>query len=237
MERNQTERIFSLAEMTDRVGVFRDRAEAGDVLARMLGAYARSDAILLAIPAGGVPVAARIASALQLPLDVAVVSKMTPPWNSEIGYGAVAFDGSVIVNDLAAADMGLSADDIAAGVRQTTAKVQRRLRALRGDRPMPGLAGRTVLLVDDGLASGFTMLTAVAAIRRAGATAIVLAVPTAHADAIARVVDKVDALHCPNIRHGWRFAVADAYHNWVDVQERQAAAILRVYAVTIEPAP
>lgn len=101
---------------------------------------------------------------------------------------------------------------------------------LRGGKPLPDLAGRTVILVDDGLASGFTLLTAVEALRKAGAGEIILAVPTAHAESAVRLARKVEAIYCPNVRGGWQFAVAEAYVRWTDVSEDEAAGILAASA-------
>src|SRR3989344_8560714 len=100
-------KIFDLPEMRNRGQVFRDRTQAGDVLARMLGALRGTDALILAIPAGGVPVASGVANQLNLPLDLAVVSKITLPWSPESGYGAVAFDGAVRLNQELIAVLGL----------------------------------------------------------------------------------------------------------------------------------
>ena len=158
--------VIEMAELRDRVSVFRDREHAGDTLARMLNRYEGSRAILFAVPAGGVPVAAVMAERLRLRLEVAVVSKITLPWNTEAGYGAVAFDGSVLLNEDILARIGLAREQIEEGRRTTLEKVQRRLRKFRGDRPLPDLEATTAILVDDGLASGFTMLAAVGALRR-----------------------------------------------------------------------
>lgn len=219
--------IVELESLRDRAPVFADRAEAGRVLAGLLEGYRGSDALVLAIPAGGVPVAAEVARALGLPLDVAVVSKILLPWNTEAGYGAVAFDGTVCLNRTLVDQLGLTAEEVAQGVAETRAKVERRLARLRAERPSPPLAGRPVILVDDGLASGFTLMSAVEALRRAAAAEIAVAVPTGHAQAVERLASCVDRLYCANLRAGRRFAVADAYRHWHDVPEEEAWALLR----------
>lgn len=218
--------LIEIAPLHDRLQVFRDRAHAGAVLAEMLGVYRGRDAIVLGIPAGGVPVAAVIARAFNLPLDVAVVSKLTLPWNSEAGYGALAFDGTLRLNETLVARAGLSAAEIADGTARTRAKVARRMQLLRGDRPFPQLAHRTALVVDDGLASGFTLGVAVEALRHQGAKRIVVAVPTAHVGAAQRIAPLVDTLYCPNLREGLSFAVADAYEEWSDVEEDTLVELL-----------
>jgi predicted phosphoribosyltransferase len=218
--------------MRNRGRVFRDRAQAGTVLAGMLGEFRGADTLVLAIPAGGVPVAAEIAKQLSLPLDLAVVSKITLPWNTESGYGAVAFDGTVRLNQELIVALGLSPELVQEGIARTQEKVARRVRQLCGDHRLPDPSRRTVILVDDGLASGFTMHTAVDALHRLAAGKIIVAVPTGHAEAVARVAATVDALYCPNIRQGMSFAVADAYEQWTDVSEATVAGILRSFSST-----
>lgn len=223
-------RIFDLTEMRNRGRVFRDRAQAGEVLAGMLGEFRGTDALILAIPAGGVPVAAEIAQRLGLPLDLAAVSKITLPWNTESGYGAVAFDGSVRLNQDLIAALGLPAATVQEGIARTKEKVARRVQQLCGDRPLPALTGRAAILVDDGLASGFTMHTAVDALHRLAARRVIVAVPTGHANAVARIAAAVDSLYCPNIRQGLSFAVADAYEQWTDVSETTVAEIMQMFS-------
>jgi putative phosphoribosyl transferase len=218
--------IHDLPEFRDKTRVFEDRSDAARVLAKMIEDLRGSNAVVMAIPTGGVPVAAGIAEDLGLPMDVAVVSKITFPWNPEAGYGAVAFDGTVNLHEGMIFNMGLVETDISQGKQQTLEKVRRRLDAFRGDRPFPDLRERTVVLVDDGLASGMTMETAVEALHRAGAKHVVVAVPTGHEAALQRVSDKVDEVFCANVRGGWGFAVADAYRRWTDVRESEAQEIL-----------
>jgi putative phosphoribosyl transferase len=223
-------KIIDLRELRNRVQVFRDRASAGKVLSGMLKAYQNSDAIVLAIPAGGVAVAAAIARELNLPLDVAVVSKITPPWNSEVGYGAVAFDGTIILNEKFLSRLHLSQQEIQKGIRKTEEKVARRIKMLRGDRLLPQLR-RPIILVDDGLASGFTLRVAIKALRQAGCQQIILAVPTAHEESIQRVGGEVETIYCPNLRGGWQFAVADAYEHWRDLDEQEVIEILKEFNI------
>jgi putative phosphoribosyl transferase len=219
--------IIDLLQLRNRIGVFRDRSDAGKVLAGMMESYHNANAIVLAIPAGGVPVGAIIANKLELPLDVAVTSKITLPWNPEAGYGAVAFDGMVKLNEGLISYLGLSHREIRQGIERTTQKVQQRLKTLRGDCPLPELSGRTVILVDDGLASGFTMRTTVEALHKTQAEQIVIAISTAHEESLGHLIHEVDAIYCPNIRSGWSFAVADAYQYWSDVEEKEIEEILR----------
>jgi putative phosphoribosyl transferase len=226
MRTDDQSNVFELPELRNRLHVFADRPKAGAVLAQMLGAYRNGAALVLAVPAGGIPVGAAMARELRLPLDVAVVSKVTLPWNTEAGYGAVAFDGTVRLNEALLPRLGLSAEDVSDGIARTREKVRRRVESLRGDRPLPELSGRPVVLVDDGLASGFTMQVAVEVVRKAGAEEVILAVPTGHADAVRRLSRMVDVLYCANIRGGRTFAVADAYKHWYDLTDEEIERIL-----------
>jgi predicted phosphoribosyltransferase len=192
----------------------------------MLREYGASDAIVMAIPAGGVPVGKVLAEKLNLSFDLAVVSKITLPWNTEAGYGAVAFDGSVRLNHDLVARIGLTEKQIKEGIDRTSKKVAYRMRSLRGERLLPDLSAQQVILVDDGLASGFTMHAAVEALQKIGATSIVIAVPTGPQSSVERMTSEVDILYCANVRSGWSFAVADAYERWSDVDEKELASLL-----------
>jgi putative phosphoribosyl transferase len=218
--------IHELTQLHDRVGVFRNRPHAGQVLADMLAPYRQTDSLVIGIPAGGVPVAAEIARRLTLPIDVAVVSKITLPWNSESGFGAVAFDGSVHLNEALIPHLHLSAADIDDSVAKTTAKVKGRVQGLCGQRARPHLTGRTVIVVDDGLASGFTMQVAIETLHKQGAEQMIVAVPTAHTKAADKIRAHVAELYCPNVRGGWSFAVADAYQEWYDVDDAEVSRLL-----------
>jgi predicted phosphoribosyltransferase len=218
--------VFERPEFRNRVRVYRDRAHAGVVLAAMLGQFRGGGRLLLAVPAGGVPVAAVVAEALRLPLDVAVVSKITLPWNTEAGYGAVAWEGTVKINHGLAERVGLDDETIRLGVDETTLKVGRRVERFRGSRGRLEIEERQTVLIDDGLASGFTMLVAMSAIEAAGGLPPVVAIPTAPDDTVARIAERAEAVYCPNIREGRPFAVADAYEHWSDVPEETAAEML-----------
>jgi predicted phosphoribosyltransferase len=204
---------------------FRDRAHAGRELARMPAEFRGTPAIVLAIPAGGVPVGKAIAEALGLPLAIAPVSKVLYPWTTESGFGAVAFDGSVWLDEARLAGHGLTPAQVERAVAEARAKVERRL-ALFGATSR-AVDARTVILADDGVAGGSTMRAAIAALRRQGATNIVIAVPTAHQDALAELAKVADATYCANVRAGRSFAVADAYGEWRDIADDELVALLR----------
>jgi predicted phosphoribosyltransferase len=218
--------VHEVSSLRDHAPVFRDRTHAGAVLAGMLEPYRGGGALVLAIPAGGVPVAAEVAHCLGLALDVAVASKILLPWTTEAGFGAVAFDGSVWINEEAVLGYHLSRADVQRSTAAARAKVERRLDRLRGERPFPALAARPLILIDDGIASGSTLRTAIAALRRHGPGEIVVAVPTGHLHSTRLIAQFADAVYCANIRGGSRFAVADAYDEWRDIGEEEVAAIL-----------
>lgn len=206
---------------------FRDRAHAGRTLAKMLEEFRGAAALVVAIPAGGVPVAAALASELGLALDVAPVSKVLYPWTTESGYGAVAFDGSVWLDESRMSGHGVSAAQAERAVAEARAKVERRLARLRDARAPLALDGRTVIAVDDGIAGGATMRAAIAALRRAGAPSVVVAVPTAHQNALDAISKLADAAYCANVRGGVSYAVADAYAEWRDLGDDEIAALLQ----------
>jgi putative phosphoribosyl transferase len=211
------------------VGVFRDRLQAGKILAGMLDSFATTEATVLAIPSGGVPVAKGIAEHLRLALDVLVVSKITLPWNTEAGYGAVAFDGTVRLNEKLLPHLALKEQEIQQGIEKTFGKVSSRVKRLRGERAFPDLSNQPVVVVDDGLASGFTLLVGVEALRKIGASQIIVAVPTGHWDSVQMMARRVEAVYCANIRKGWSFAVADAYQRWSDVSDEEVVELMKEY--------
>ncbi len=219
--------FFDIPELRNRSGVFLDRQHAGEILAEMLMQYKDTNAIIFSIPAGGVPVGSTMAMKLQLSLDVAVVSKITLPWNTEAGYGAIAFDGTVRLNTNIIKSTGLSESEIENGIEKTMNKVKKRVMEFREGKPPIQVTGRPVILVDDGIASGFTMLVAVEALKKSGADEVIIAVPTGHFEAIENVVPGAEAVYCANLRSGWSFAVADAYVNWTDVGEEEVIEILK----------
>ncbi|MGM0452091.1 MAG: phosphoribosyltransferase [Thermodesulfobacteriota bacterium] len=229
MTRRQGSNIITDPGLKDKRFVFRDRADAGRKLIMLLPAFSPSDAMVLAVPAGGVPVGIVVAEQLGLPIDVAVVSKITLPWNTEAGYGAVAFDGTVRLNHAMIDHVRLGQAEVEGGKARTAEKVNQRARALRGGRPPPDLSGKTAIVVDDGLASGFTMFTAIDALKNLGAERIIVAVPTAHAGTIDAVAEKADTVYCANVRSGMRFAVAEAYEHWYDVSETEVIEMLRAH--------
>jgi predicted phosphoribosyltransferase len=218
--------VVDLPELRDRIAVFRDRDHGGEILAEMLKDHTGGDGAVMAIPAGGVPVARVMAERLHLPLYLAVVSKITLPWNTEAGYGAVAFDGTVRLNDNLVARFGLTKEQIHEGIAKTSQKVAKRVKNLWAAGAWSDFSGLEVILVDDGLASGFTMLVAIEALKKTGIGSLKVAVPTGYERSIRRIASEVNTIFCANIRGGFSFAVADAYLKWSDVGEDEVATLL-----------
>jgi len=210
------------------IGVFDDRFHAGELLAEKLLKYRNNqDAYVVAIPAGGVQVAIVVANRLGLPLDLVITRKIHIPWNKEAGFGAISWDGMVLLNEPLVAFLGLTKEDIDRCVAEEKETIRRRLEHFRGSRPFPDLENRTVIVIDDGLASGFSMLTTVKAIKRKDVKEIVVAVPTAPVSAINLLRPHVDKIICLNVRSEPFFAVASAYKTWYDLDDEDVVDILK----------
>lgn len=224
------ENIFENEALHNRRHVFSDRAAAGLQLARLFTQRPEHAAVVAAIPAGGVPVGVVLARTLKLPLDILVVSKITLPWTTEAGYGAVAADGSVILNMPLMRQLALDDATVQTGIERTKDKVARRDAYFRQYiQPMP-VAGKTVIVVDDGLASGITLRVAIDALRKQQAKTIIVAVPTGHSASLLDLAGQCERIYCANVREGLSYAVADAYVQWTDVSEQEVAALLQKHA-------
>jgi len=176
---------------------FKDRTEAGQVLARKLAAYANcADVVVLALPRGGVPVAFEIATALNLPLDVFLVRKLGVPGQSELAMGAIATGGVRVLNQDIVRSLRLSDAVIDKVAAQEQQELERRERLYRDERPIPLLHERTVIIVDDGLATGATMRAAIEAIRQQQPARIVVAVPISSPETYRDLAVEVDEIIC-----------------------------------------
>jgi len=220
--------VFDEPAYRNRGCVFRDRVHAGELLATKLRNHVLGEDVqLLAIPAGGVPVGCTVARRLSAPFDVIVVRKVQIPWNTEAGFGAVSWDGSVVLNEALILRLGLTDEVIHRAISQAREVIRERALKFRGDESPPNLENKVVVIVDDGLASGYTMLSAVKSVYGRGPKRTIVAVPTASTSAVDLVAPNVDALICLNIRAGPVFAVADAYQQWHDLSDEEVLKFLR----------
>ena len=199
---------------------FQDRQDAGQKLSQKLTAYRGSDTIVLAIPHGGVPVGIEIAENLGTRLDLMVVRKIPIPNNPEAGYGAVTDDGTILLNEPLVTRLGLTPAQIESHAQVVRAEIDQRKIRYQGRGSSFPLEGKTVLLVDDGLASGFTVLAAIESARRRGAGKVVVAVPVASASDFQRVGAKADAVVSLIVAQTTYFAVAGFYYHWYDLTEK-----------------
>lgn len=220
-------RLIEDIALRDNIYVFDDRADAGKRLSLMLSEYKGMDIIVLAIPAGGVPVAYAVAKALESAFDLIIVRKIQIPDNPEAGFGAVGPDGDVILNKLLLSRLGLTDEEINKQIEKTKRIVEARNQLFRQGRPFPDLKNKDVIVVDDGLASGYTMYEAVRFAKRRGAKRVIIAVPTAPQRTIQMLLPEVDELYCMNVRSTPVFAVADAYRNWYDISDEELSLYLK----------
>lgn len=175
---------------------FRDRRDAGRVLAGFLSEYRGAHGlVVLGLARGGVPVAWEVAAALQAPLDVFLVRKLGVPQQPELAMGALA-GGQVVMNDQVVSGLGISEDVVQSVIDRETAELRRRERAYRGDRPAADLRGRVVILVDDGIATGASVLAAVRSVQSAEPASIVVAVPVAPGSACRKIAEEADDVVC-----------------------------------------
>lgn len=205
---------------------FEDRYQAGRLLAEALLEFRdRPEVLVLALPRGGVPVAREVARTLHAPLDVLVVRKVGVPWNPEFALGAVASGGALVLNERAAEQLDISRDELAQLVAVQQQEVTRREHAFRGPRPPLQLTDRTVLLVDDGLATGSTMRAAVQAARQLGAGWIVVAVPVAPPETLAALKREADQVVCLDSPEFF-YAVGAFYADFAQVSDREVSVLL-----------
>jgi len=220
-------RLIEDLGLKNKIRVFRDRAEAGKLLSEKLKHLASSETIVLAIPAGGVPVGYEIAKGDGITMDLLIVRKIQIPGNTEAGFGALGPDGKPIFNERLLRSLRLTDEEIKQQVEKTKKVLEERNGAYRGDMPFPELKDKTVILVDDGLASGYTMLEAVTFVKTKKAKKIIVAVPTAPESSIKLILPEVDELYCLNIREFYPFAVAEAYMKWYDLEDEEVIALLK----------
>ena len=225
--------IIDDPRLRDKRYVFSDRHDAG----KKLGALIKSrgllqEPVVIAIPAGGVPIGIEIARTLHAPISLAIVRKIQIPGNTEAGFGAVTWDGRVLINEQLRATLGMSQRDVDTAISATRQNIRDRIARYAPGRPFPDLKKKCVILTDDGLASGYTMLAAITSIRTMHPERVLVAIPTSSVSSAERIAQEVDEVICLNIRSGQRFAVAEAYRHWYDLDDREVMAELASIADT-----
>lgn len=179
--------------------MFTDRDHAGRELARALQPWASAHPVVVALPRGGVPLGRHVADALHAPLDVLIVRKLGVPTNPEFAFGALGEFGALVEDEATISAIGISKEQRASVITRAQEEIDRRVMAYRGGRPLTSVSGRTVIVIDDGLATGATAAAAVAVVRHLGATRVVLGVPTGSRQAVDRLASISDDVVCVDI--------------------------------------
>ncbi len=223
---------------------FDSRFKAGEILAELIKekdielydsiVKKSNNFFCFAIPNGGVPVAEGFCSKLKINYDMLIVRKIKIPWNTEAGFGSLTTDGSVLINKPLLNQLSLSEEELNKAINLTKTEINERLQFYNKELDFEKIYEKiihnnSIFMLDDGLASGFTMLAAIKMVKKYDPVKISLVVPTAPLHSIQRIQEAVniDKIFCPNIRNVWRFAVADAYKNWYDVPESEVLEILK----------
>jgi predicted phosphoribosyltransferase len=206
---------------------FRDRQEAGQLLAQALTFLrGKKDVIVLGIPRGGVVVATEVARAIGAPLDVYITRKIGAPYNPELAIGAMASSGDVVLDEVLMGSLGVSHEYIQDETARQRREIERQLRKYRGNQPDQKLEGKTVLLVDDGIATGATTLAAIRALKKHKLAELVLAIPVGPPDAIARLREEVDGLICLHTPQVF-WAVGAFYEAFDQTSDEQVVRLLQ----------
>jgi putative phosphoribosyl transferase len=206
--------------------MFIDRRHAGQELGHALHRYAGTSPIVLALPRGGVPIGREIASALDAELDVLIIRKLGAPNNPEFAIGAVGEGGAVVLDEQTVVSMHMDDATLERIVTEARREIDRRVDAYRRGRSLPSLAGRTVIIVDDGLATGSSAAAAVEVIKSLGAEHIVLAVPTGSHQAVTLLRDRCDEVVCLE-EPPWFGSVGAQYESFPQVSDEEVLALLR----------
>lgn len=213
-------------EMSWRGPRYRDREEAGEVLASRLAVQKGQEQVVLAIPNGGVAVAVPMARSLRCDLHLLVVRKIQIPGMTEAGFGAVAANGTTVLDQKLLAHLGLGQEEIEAQTDKALQSIRARLSRFGRLTDLPQVEGKTAILVDDGLATGSTMEAGVTIARALRPQKVVVAVPTSSRRAYLRLKPLVEEIICPDVARGPIFAVADAYQRWYDLTDDEVLLLL-----------
>lgn len=184
-----------------------------------------------AIPNGGVPVVEGLCSKFNIGYDMLIVRKIKIPFNTEAGFGSVTTDGTVLINEDLLSHLNLSETEISDSIELTKIEIRDRLQFYNKKSNLEKhyrqrIEKKYIFMIDDGLASGFTMLAAIKMIKKYNPKKIFVAIPTSPLSSVQRISPYIDELFCPNVRNVWRFAVADAYKHWYDVPESEVLKII-----------
>lgn len=221
-------KLIEDVNLRNRYFVFKDRGDAGKRLAKMMEGYIDPKNILvLAIPSGGVPVAVEIAEAFNLPVELLIVRKIQIPGNTEAGFGSIGPDFEVILDENLIKKLRLTKDQVDRQIEFTKETLKKRNEIMRKGKDFPDIKRKTIILVDDGLASGYTMEESIRFVKRKGCASIIISVPTAPLDTINKLLNKVDIIFCANVREYYPFAVADAYEKWYDLTDEEVLKIIK----------
>jgi len=207
--------------------IFENRHDAGKQLAAELREYENQSVVVLAIPNGGVPVALGVAGATEADFDLIICRKIPMPLNPEAGFGAIADDGTVILNEEIVKRIGLNRQQIEHEASKVRAEIKRRSILYKGNRPLVSLRSRTVIIIDDGVASGVTMMAAVASVRHRRPKQIVVAAPCASALAVKQLERVADKVVTCTMGFMPEFAVGDFYRHWYDLNDDEVIRYIR----------
>ncbi len=220
---------------------YETRFQAGQILAGLINKEDSSiydhiksspkNFFCFAIPNGGVPVSEGFCNSLNLNYDVLIVRKIKIPWNTEAGFGSITTDGTVLINQPLFDQLNLTEKQLNNSIELTKQEIKDRLQFYNKESNLEeiykeNVSGKHVFMLDDGLASGFTMLAAIKMVKKYNPEKILIAVPTAPLNTVKRIKNEVHKTFCPNIRNVWRFAVAEAYKRWYDVPESEVLEII-----------
>ncbi len=213
--------------------IFQDRKQGGEMLAGQLADYAgRKDVVVLAIPRGGVPVGAEVARALGVPLDIFIVRKLGVPGQEELAFGAISSGGVRVLDEDIARMAGVTTEEIESVTEREKKELERRERVYRGERAAREVKGKTVLLVDDGIATGSSMRAGIAALRRREPARIVVATPVAPASTCRRLRKEADEIVCVQMPETFH-AIGEFYANFLPTGDEEVRALLE----EVKPVP
>lgn len=205
--------------------VFRNREEAGRRLADLYDGPLE-DLVVMGIARGGVPIAHAFTRKYHAVLEVVTARKLPIPWSPEMGFGAIAPDGTVVLNDDVVRSMGLAGEEIDRIAADVLEEVHRRERVYRGGAPPRPVEGMNVILADDGLATGYTMIASIEMVKKQGAREVTCAVPVSPADTVERIRPMVDRVEVLRVAHGYSFAVASFYEDFHDMRDSEVVSLV-----------